>query len=146
MKGKSPRRRMSAPVRVFTLEEANGVLPIVRDHVVWLAAAIDRITIVHDRLAVLEVIGARAETSPEHTELRSARKELEERVRRYNDRLEEFQQVGCLIKNLRDGLVDFYCRRDGRLVFLCWKLGEERIRHWHEINAGFPGRKPVTEP
>ena len=143
--GKSPRRRMSAPVRVFTLKEASDVLPDVREHIVWLSAAIERISSLQDRAAVLEVIGARDADSPEHAELHAVRRDLEEQVRRYNERLEEFQQVGCLIKDLRSGLVDFYCRKDGRLVFLCWKLGEDDIRHWHEINAGFHGRRSVTE-
>ena len=46
-------------------------------------------------------------------------------------------------EGLREGLVDFIGRHEGRDVYLCWKLGEERITHWHELNAGFAGRKPV---
>jgi hypothetical protein len=43
-----------------------------------------------------------------------------------------------------DGLVDFPALWDGRLVYLCWKLGEPEVLYWHEIDAGFAGRQPLT--
>ena len=47
------------------------------------------------------------------------------------------------IFTLDEGLVDFYALRGDRLVFLCWKHGEDQIAHWHEVGAGFPGRQPI---
>ena len=55
------------------------------------------------------------------------------------------EQVGCVFKGFEEGLVDFYSLREDRLVFLCWRYGEERITHWHEIEAGFAGRQPVDD-
>jgi hypothetical protein len=49
------------------------------------------------------------------------------------------------VQGVRDGLVDFYTLRDDRLVFLCWRLGEPRITHWHEVDAGFADRQPVDD-
>jgi hypothetical protein len=63
-----------------------------------------------------------------------------ERIHQY---LEELDQIGCVFKGFEAGLVDFYALREDRLVFLCWKLGEERIPHWHDIDAGFAGRHPI---
>ena len=59
--------------------------------------------------------------------------------------LENLEKTGCLLKDLELGLVDFYYRFEGRDVFLCWKLGEDKIMTWHEIGAGFPGRKLIID-
>lgn len=57
--------------------------------------------------------------------------------------LGELERMGCLLKDLDQGLVDFYCKFEGRDIFLCWRLGESRIDAWHEIDEGFIGRKPL---
>jgi hypothetical protein len=48
------------------------------------------------------------------------------------------------IKDPYTGLVDFPCRQDNREVYLCWKLGEDKLDWWHEIDAGFAGRQPLA--
>ncbi len=58
--------------------------------------------------------------------------------------LEELSNVGCVFKGFDDGLVDFHSRIEGRDVFLCWRLGEEEITHWHELDAGFAGRQELV--
>lgn len=50
---------------------------------------------------------------------------------------------GIELKDLDQGLIDFPAERDGRVVYLCWRLGEEAITHWHELNAGLAGRQPL---
>lgn len=57
--------------------------------------------------------------------------------------MELLENMGCVVKDLDLGLVDFLSYHDGREVFLCWKLGEKTISHWHETNDGFLGRKPI---
>jgi hypothetical protein len=49
------------------------------------------------------------------------------------------------VKDLAIGLLDFPCQVDGRTVLLCWKLGEKQITHWHGLEEGFAGRKPVDD-
>jgi hypothetical protein len=51
--------------------------------------------------------------------------------------------MGVEIKDLGTGLVDFRTERDGMVVYLCWRLGEDPIRYWHELDTGFAGRKPL---
>lgn len=51
--------------------------------------------------------------------------------------------LGVHLKDAQEGLVDFLGHRDGELVELCWKLGEESVNHWHRIGEGFQGRKPL---
>ena len=53
------------------------------------------------------------------------------------------ETIGCVVKGFEVGLVDFYSLREDRPIFLCWKLGEERITHWHETDTGFAGRQPI---
>lgn len=59
--------------------------------------------------------------------------------------LEKLEKVGCQLKDLEQGLVDFYCKFEGRDIFLCWRLGEDRIKAWHEVDAGFIGRKSIID-
>lgn len=59
--------------------------------------------------------------------------------------LEKLGKKGCLLKDLEQGLVDFYCKFEGRDIFLCWKLGESKIKAWHETDEGFIGRKHVVD-
>jgi len=59
--------------------------------------------------------------------------------------LEKLEKIGCLLKDLDKGLIDVYYKFEGRDVFLCWKLGEDKIKAWHEIDAGFAGRQPIVD-
>ncbi|PKN56409.1 MAG: DUF2203 domain-containing protein [Deltaproteobacteria bacterium HGW-Deltaproteobacteria-14] len=58
--------------------------------------------------------------------------------------LSELSELGVEIKGL-DGLVDVRSRYEGRIVYLCWRRGEPAFTHWHELEAGFPGRAPILE-
>ena len=86
--------------------------------------------------------GARAEWG-ETPELVMAREEVAEHAERINRYLQELDTIGCVLKGFEVGLVDFYSLREDRPILLCWKLGEERITHWHETDSGFAGRQPI---
>jgi hypothetical protein len=127
--------------KLFSLEEAERTLPLVR-HIVqdltreypaWRAAV--------SRFELLTG-GARADWG-ETGELLAAREDVTRHADRINRYLQELETVGCVFKGFDAGLVDFYSLREDRPIFLCWKLGEERITHWHEIDAGFSGRQPI---
>jgi len=72
--------------------------------------------------------------------LRLERNRLEESIRAA---LERIHSTGCIVKDLDVGLLDFPSRIDGEEVYLCWKLGEDRIRFYHRQDEGFAGRKPI---
>lgn len=57
--------------------------------------------------------------------------------------LEKIQSTGCVVKDLDTGLLDFPAILNNEEVYLCWRLGEERIRFWHRQDEGFAGRKPL---
>ena len=61
------------------------------------------------------------------------------------EQIEAIQDTGCLIKDIEIGLVDWITMHQGREVYLCWKYGETQVAWWHEIEAGFAGRRPVSE-
>jgi hypothetical protein len=59
--------------------------------------------------------------------------------------IEQVQEIGCLIKDLEIGLVDFPTVFRGSEVYLCWKLGEPAIEYWHGVDEGYRGRKPIDQ-
>ncbi len=64
------------------------------------------------------------------------------------DYVAELTEIGCELKDLKSGLVDFPSVMDDRRIFLCYEPGDERVEHWHEVTEGYAGRKPlpVTVP
>ena len=58
-------------------------------------------------------------------------------------KINEIQALGCVVKDTETGLVDFYHDRNGELIFLCWKYGEDKISFWHDVNDGFKNRKHI---
>lgn len=59
--------------------------------------------------------------------------------------LHQVKAMGVYIKDIDKGLCDFPYMRNGRVVYLCWHLGEDSIHYWHDIEAGFAGREPLDE-
>ncbi|MBI2134778.1 DUF2203 domain-containing protein [Candidatus Woesearchaeota archaeon] len=59
--------------------------------------------------------------------------------------IEKIEDIGGIIKDLETGIIDFYSKFEGREIFLCWKLGERKIRFWHEVDSGYEGRKPILD-
>jgi hypothetical protein len=69
----------------------------------------------------------------------------ERSVTKLQEEVNRIQATGCVVKDLDEGLVDFPSLMKGEEVFLCWKLGEERILYWHGLEEGFAGRKPLDD-
>lgn len=59
------------------------------------------------------------------------------------DAVERVNEMGCLVKDIELGLVDFYAMQDGEPVLLCWQFGEPAVAHWHGVDEGYAGRKPL---
>lgn len=71
--------------------------------------------------------------------------ERERAVQRVKDVVAEINATGVQVKDLDIGLLDFPCRVSGETILLCWKLGEQGITHWHGMEEGFAGRKPIDD-
>jgi|SRR5947209_4503424 len=132
---------MAAESRIFTLEEAERTLPLLRRILTDLKAEYGTWRQALSQYELLAA-GSRAEQG-ESGELLHARRLVTESADRINGFLREIEFVGCLFKGFEESLVDFYALRDDRLVFLCWRFGEDHITHWHEVDAGFAGRQPI---
>ena len=64
-------------------------------------------------------------------------------VLKYNNLMGKVEEMGCEIKGIREGLIDFPSIRDGREVYLSWRMPEKEILFWHDLHTGFAGRKPI---
>jgi len=78
-------------------------------------------------------------------EAAKAKQRREDAAAHLRTAIEEIQEVGCLIKDLDIGLVDFPTLFHGTEVYLCWRLGESQIEFWHGVDEGFRGRKPIDQ-
>jgi hypothetical protein len=127
--------------RIFTLEEAERTLPLLRRILTDLRA---EYRVWQDAGAEYELLaaGARADRG-ETDELLAARRAMTESADRISGFLDEIAAIGCLFKGFDAGLVDFYTLREDRLVFLCWRVDEDHITHWHDVESGYAGRQPV---
>jgi hypothetical protein len=136
------------PLKIVTLAEANGLLPRVIPLVEQLRSLQRSITDTNKKLeAVVEKLSA-GNGYP----IQSLKDELEALTRHQLQLIEAFQSAlmqlqdaGALLKDVQKGLVDFYWMRGAELAFLCWHLGEDRIKFWHGLEDGFAGRQPLAE-
>jgi hypothetical protein len=129
---------------MFTLGEAQALLPhvesLLRKAVSAKSEASDLEEYLQGVMARITVAGG-MEIDPAAI---AEKKVLRDRaVRQAQGAVIEIQEVGCVVKDLDTGLLDFPARLDGEEIYLCWKLGEERIGYWHRVEEGFAGRKPI---
>ena len=128
--------------RQFTLEEANALLPRLSDLLLQIQESKAR----HDRLEEQAEEYAHHVSSNGHVverKLNETRQELAKAAAEVNSLIDRVNELGCEVKDIDEGLVDFPSEREGRDVYLCWKLGEPDIRWWHDLEAGFAGRQPL---
>jgi hypothetical protein len=125
-------------MKLFTLEEANALLPVVRQILL-------RIKRSRQRLAALS---SQAKLAAENAEQGGGG--MPEGIRYANllidftGEMAELDLLGVQLKDFDRGLIDFPSLRDGRVVLLCWQLGEgDELEWWHDIDAGFAGRTPL---
>ena len=123
-------------MKVFTVEEANDLIPVVRPKLEKIKAQYAQIDSLREaaKSAASESGGGGMESGTVYV------KSLYE----VGKLTTEFHDLGIQLKDYSRGLIDFPCFRDGQMVLLCWQLGEdEKIEWWHEVEAGFAGRKPL---
>ncbi|MEE8267562.1 MAG: DUF2203 domain-containing protein [Gemmatimonadales bacterium] len=130
-------------MKIFSVDEAEETLPLVRRITHDLTAEYPRW---RTAVADYEMLSGSAKADNGETDdLLSARQNVMTHAERINECLRELEQVGCVFKGFENGLVDFYALREDRLVFLCWRLGEEHVLHWHEVDTGVSGREPIDD-
>ena len=126
----------------FTREEAESQLPQIT--VILLAIQTTRQE-ARDNQLEIESLQDRMRNNGHglHERIVQLRSFLEEHIYTLRQLRDELQRFGCELKDPDTGLIDFLSLRDGEEVYLCWRLGEDRIRFWHTLDGGVAGRRPL---
>ena len=119
--------------RMFTVEEANAMLPDLRETLEAMQRARKVVLASAERVKGSVAGNGGGKPAGEYAEAL-------EMIGRETERL---SGEGVLLRDIDTGLVDFPGERDGQPVFLCWKLGEDEVGFWHPIDTGFSGRRPL---
>jgi len=132
--------------RTFTLQEAQVLLPVLEG---LLKKAIDGRKVMERVEKEFEQVSHRiflqGGVQVDLAGLAKRKAEKDKATRQVKDALAEIDATGVQVKDLDIGLLDFPCMVDERVILLCWKLGEKSIEHWHSVEEGFSGRKPIDE-
>lgn len=131
--------------KYFTIDEANAMLPLVRAIVGDIVALAPRFFERRERMARLGPAESANPNDPYLEEEQQLRNEFDKDQERMVELIEELGKLGVEFKDFRIGLLDFPCWKDGREVYLCWKLDEAEVEHWHELHAGFAGRQRLKK-
>jgi hypothetical protein len=130
---------LQAMARLYSLAEANALLPRLREILTAIQQAVAALEQTQEAAAGSQLKlrrnghGAGGQAAPSDDD---ARQVLQERLR-------ELDELGVELKDPRTGLVDFQSRRDGEIVYLCWKLDEPTVGWWHTLESGFAGRRQL---
>lgn len=129
--------------KFFTVEEANRLLPKLEALVATLRRKQQELLATQQALEELRARISENGHTLDRQEVGRLRQELEKLAKGVRQGITEIEAWGCLVKDLEVGLVDFPSFREGRQVYLCWRLGEEEVAFWHGLDEGFVGRKPI---
>jgi hypothetical protein len=133
------------PTRIFTLEEANALVPTLRRLV---GRQILRQTEIEDRLRLLASASGSTDCDLDIAEndpgvIRELKGDILERLAAYEEGWREVAALGAVVKDTQNGFVDFCGRMHGRTVWLCWRYGEERVDYFREIDSDVDCRRPI---
>lgn len=137
------------PVRLFTVNEANTLLATLDEVLERAQGILKEMRDARDQLVDLRIVwGDQVESSscPDQAEYAKFKAAFQDAEARLAAAMAEAQAMGCEVKDVEQGLVDFYASRGEEVVYLCWRKGEPRIRFWHRLSDGFGGRQPLDGP
>jgi hypothetical protein len=130
--------------RYFSLLEAEALLPSIALHLERLQAFKQQHEAAEQQLlAITQRITVAGGMLPPRAQMLDLRRERETSARGLKDTVEAIHATGCQLKDVEMGLIDFPTLYHGKEVYLCWKRGEDSITFWHEIEAGYRGRRPI---
>ena len=132
------------PQRLFTLTEAERARQELEPFLIEAIGARKKLSVLEqDLTAVSTRIMMMGGVLVPYAKLAEKRMDQQNLAEVMKTNLEKILSTGCLIKDLDVGLLDFPAIVDNQEVYLCWKLGEDRIRFYHRQDEGFAGRKPL---
>ena len=132
--------------RTFTLAEAESLLPVLES---LLRSAIEAKALIEEVDGEMQALANRifvnGGTMVDIVKVARRRAERDKALQRAKDAVAEIDATGVQVKDLDIGLLDFPCIVGEDVILLCWKMGEKGITHWHGLEEGFAGRKPIDE-
>jgi hypothetical protein len=132
--------------KYFTVAEANATLPLVRSILRDVTELARDLRERHERVSRLSRGGNRGALSEAHQEeLAQVQTEFERGQERMKEYEQELKGLGIELKDYFTGLIDFPAWMNGHEVYLCWRLGEPEVAHWHELEDGFAGRQKLIQ-
>jgi hypothetical protein len=126
----------------FTREEAEALLPKISVVLRKIQEQRKALLQTEEELGALHAL-AMGNGHHLHERITKLTKELTQLVQTLEALDDELHNFGCVLKDPNMGLIDFLSLRNGREIYLCWHLGEERINYWHFLDTGFAGRQPL---
>jgi hypothetical protein len=128
-------------MQLFTVDQANRTLPlvrkivedIVREHRRWQEALVE-----------LDLLTPNAQPDLPDPRAAAVERQIQSIAREIEAFQRELEGLGIQLKDRRIGLIDFPSELDGRPMLLCWQLGEPSVQFWHDVDAGFAGRQPLS--
>ncbi len=132
--------------RTFTVSEAEALLPVLES---LLRSAIQAKTLIEEVDAEQQQLANRifvnGGTLVDIVAVARRKAEREKALQKAKDAVAEIDATGVQVKDLDIGLLDFPCLVGEDVILLCWKLGEKKVTHWHGMQEGFAGRKPIDD-
>ena len=126
--------------KLYTVEEARALVPRLR--VLLTALQVEKQQLDAALSALSELTPAMRANGHALAALQHERR-ITELTASMREKIMETTALDIEIKDLDAGLVDFFSLRDGRVVYLCWRVDEPTVAHWHELDTGFAGRRPL---
>ena len=128
--------------RLFTVNEANELLPTLRPLVEQILENIRRLKSTSETVIRKEQVDPEA---PDLMEKLREDSEIAKLIGQVKGWVDEINAYGCMCKGVEQGLVDFPCMFGAEVVYLCWQIGEPTVGFWHRIEDGFAGRRPLLD-
>jgi len=128
--------------RLFTVNEANELLPTLRPLVEQILENIRRLK------STSETVIRKGQVDPEAPDLMEKLREdseIAKLIGQVKGWVDEINAYGCMCKGVEQGLVDFPCMFGAEVVYLCWQIGEPNVGYWHRNEDGFAGRRPLLD-
>ena len=122
----------------FTPIRANSILPEVRSRFTKILNQRERILELQSELSLI------VEQDNNHEKFFNIKNQINKTISELYKQIEELEEMGILIKSFEESLIDFPAKRFDDEVWLCWKLGEDKVKFWHTKDEGFLGRKPLS--
>ena len=133
--------------KLYTIEEANAQIPFLQNSLERLQKRVREIVRLKRRLEVLGLIcnGKLSDGNPDFVEFTDKTSLYHQLIGEADGVIREIRTRGCLLRDVHTGIVDFYARHRGRVVYLCWRKNEKCVTHWHPLGEGYGKRRLLDE-